>query len=193
MTGSLTVCPVRSTGDRELPKSLPYKGKGIMLFQKIDGVDLCLFSMYVQEYDHTCPEPNSRRVYIAYLDSVEYFRPRTARTKVNKLYLMHVLKGDHASNSPIMHPIIHGVNLEGIFMQVQNLRIPRLIAHQVYHEILVSYLLWCRLRGFRMAHIWACPPSRGNNFIFWCHPQHQKTPSKDRLLEWYVSMPDMIK
>lgn len=118
---------------------MSYKSKGILLFQKIDGLDICLFSMYVQEYDASAAQPNSRRVYIAYLDSVEYFRPRTARTKV-------------------------------------------------YHEILAAYLLWSQLRGFRAAHIWACPPQRGNNFIFWCHPQHQKTPSKDRLLEWYRAM-----
>lgn len=120
-------------------RTMGYRSKGILLFQKIDGLDICLFSMYVQEYDKDACEPNRRRVYIAYLDSVEYFRPRTARTKV-------------------------------------------------YHEILASYLLWSQLRGFRAAHIWACPPQRGNNFIFWCHPQHQKTPSKDRLLEWYRAM-----
>jgi hypothetical protein len=119
--------------------SLYYKQKCILLFQKIDGVDVCLFCLYVQEFDETCPEPNRSKVYIAYLDSVEYFRPRCVRTTV-------------------------------------------------YHEILVAYLIWCRARGFKQCHIWACPPQRGDNFIFWCHHPQQRNPSRDRLNSWYNAM-----
>jgi hypothetical protein len=116
-----------------------YKQKCILLFQKIDGVDVCLFCLYVQEFDERCPEPNKSKVYIAYLDSVEYFRPRSLRTIV-------------------------------------------------YHEILVAYLKWSQARGFKQGHIWACPPQRGDNFIFWCHPPQQRTPSRDRLNGWYDTM-----
>lgn len=122
-----------------VPRSIPHKQKCILLFQCIDGVDVCLFCLYVQEYDNECPAPNKSVVYIAYLDSVDYFRPMEARTLV-------------------------------------------------YHEVLVGYLKWTQARGFKQGHIWACPPQRGDNFIFWCHPPHQRTPSRDRLNAWYNTM-----
>lgn len=122
-----------------VPPTVGFKQKCILLFQNIDGVDVCLFSLYVQEFDNSSPEPNKGLIYISYLDSVDYFRPMEARTTV-------------------------------------------------YHEILVGYLKWVQARGFRQGHIWACPPQRGDNFIFWSHPSHQRTPSRDRLNTWYNAM-----
>lgn len=122
-----------------VPPYFVYRQKCILLFQRIDGIDVCLFCLYVQEFDESCPEPNKSRVYIAYLDSVEYFRPRRLRT-------------------------------------------------DVYYEIIISYLKWAQTRGFKYGHIWACPPQRGDNFIFWCHPSQQRTPSRDRLTSWYNAM-----
>ena len=58
----------------------------------------------------------------------------------------------------------------------------------VYHEIMIAYLKWAQMRGFKQGHIWSCPPQRGDNFIFWCHPSHQRTPSRDRLNSWYSTM-----
>ena len=38
------------------------------------------------------------------------------------------------------------------------------------------------------AHIWACPPSEGDDYIFHCHPPDQKIPKAKRLQDWYKAM-----
>lgn len=43
---------------------------------------------------------------------------------------------------------------------------------------------------YTMAHIWACPPSEGDDYIFHCHPTDQKIPKPKRLQEWYKKMLD---
>ena len=118
-----------------------FRAKALFAFEDIDGTDVCFFGMHVQEYGSECAFPNTRRVYIAYLDSVHFFKPRQFRTAV-------------------------------------------------YHEILLGYLEYVKQLGYTMAHIWACPPSEGDDYIFHCHPTEQKIPKPKRLQEWYKKMLD---
>merc|ERR1712232_1211518 len=124
---------------REYPSEFTYRCKRIVVFQNLDGVDVILFGLYVYEHDEKNPAPNQRTVYVSYLDSVHYMRPRKMRTLI-------------------------------------------------YHEILISYLDYVRRKGFASAHIWACPPLKGDDYILYAKPEDQKTPKDERLRQWYCDM-----
>jgi E1A/CREB-binding protein len=124
---------------RNYPDEFTFRCKCIVVFQNLDGVDVMLFGLYVYEHNEKNPLPNKRAVYISYLDSVYYMRPRQMRTFI-------------------------------------------------YHEILIAYLDYVRRRGFATAHIWACPPLKGDDYILYAKPEDQKTPKDDRLRQWYIDM-----
>ncbi|GKY91017.1 hypothetical protein MPSEU_000074500 [Mayamaea pseudoterrestris] len=124
---------------KNYPDEFTYRCKCIVVFQNLDGVDVVLFGLYVYEHDEKNPAPNSRTVYVSYLDSVHYMRPRSMRTLI-------------------------------------------------YHEILIAYLDYVRRKGYATAHIWACPPLKGDDYILYAKPEDQKTPRDDRLRQWYIDM-----
>jgi hypothetical protein len=124
---------------KNYPEEFTYRCKCFVVFQNLDGVDVVLFGLYVYEHDEKNPRPNNRTVYVSYLDSVHYMRPRSMRTFI-------------------------------------------------YHEILISYLDYVRQKGYSTAHIWACPPLKGDDYILYAKPEDQKTPKDDRLRQWYIDM-----
>jgi len=124
---------------KNYPEEFPFRCKCIVVFQELDGVDVILFALYVYEHGEDNPPPNQRVVYISYLDSVHFMRPRKLRTFV-------------------------------------------------YHEILIAYLDYARRKGFSTAHIWACPPLKGDDYIFYSKPEDQKTPRDSRLRQWYIDL-----
>ncbi|KAG1713521.1 hypothetical protein DVH05_001308 [Phytophthora capsici] len=81
--------PGTDTSSQRIPARISYLSRGLYLFQKHEGMEVCLFTIYAQEFGDNCElEANRRAVYIAYLDSVRYLKPASARTAAYHLILL---------------------------------------------------------------------------------------------------------
>lgn len=77
---------------KDYPKEFKFTNRAVFAWQEIDGVDVCVFGMHVQEYGEDCPEPNRQVIYLSYLDSVHFFRPKSVRTAVYHEILLSYFK-----------------------------------------------------------------------------------------------------
>jgi hypothetical protein len=68
--------------DYEFPEEFPYTSRAIFVFQDQPQTksEIMLFGLHVNEYSDLAKDPNDRRLYISYLDSVHYFEPKGLRT-----------------------------------------------------------------------------------------------------------------
>jgi E1A/CREB-binding protein len=66
-----------------------------------------------------------------------------------------------------------------------------LVSVAVFNVFSFVYSFCCVVFGsYAWAHIWACPPCEGDDYIFHCHPPEQKIPKPKRLVDWYKKMLD---
>ncbi|KAH7462645.1 Histone acetyltransferase HAC12 [Phytophthora ramorum] len=81
--------PGTDTSAQRLPAHVSYLSRGLYLFQKHEGMEVCLFTIFAQEFGDDCElAANRRAVYIAYLDSVRYLKPASARTAAYHLIML---------------------------------------------------------------------------------------------------------
>jgi hypothetical protein len=78
--------------NRGYPDQFTFKSKAIFLFQEVDGVEVVILGLYVHECGVDTPDPNNRRVYVSYLDTVKYLRPPVLRTHIYHEILSCYLK-----------------------------------------------------------------------------------------------------
>ena len=62
--------------------NFPYDQKAIYVFLEINGQDICIFTLFTQEYGNDCPAPNKGKIYIYYMDSVKFLQPAGLRTQL---------------------------------------------------------------------------------------------------------------
>ena len=98
------------------------------------------------------------------------------------LFALYVYEHDE-NNPPPNQRVVSIAYLDSV-----NLMRPRKLRTIVYKEILIAYLDYARRRGFATAHIWSCPPGKGDDYIFYAKPKDQQTLPATELRKWYIDM-----
>ena len=148
-------------------------------FEEQDGVDVCFFGMHVQvsvnitnEDKHSVNDSIFRNMEV----SVPSPTPGESMWPILTLSIsssQDILELQYIMKFCWVCPF----NLDSI--ENSNLKI-----------LSPGYLDYMKKLGYTMAHIWACPPSEGDDYIFHSHPPDQKIPKPKRLQEWYKKMLD---
>lgn len=170
-----------------MSESFPYRTKALFAFEDIDGTDVCFFGMHVQEYGSDCPPPN-QRLKITKTQSHIFKHMQNLLSRAHGWHYKGVWETQVTLWYPLSFSSCRRVYIS--YLDSVHFFQPRHLRTGVYHEILIGYLEYVKKMGFVTGHIWACPPSEGDDYIFHCHPSDQKIPKPKRLQEWYKKMLD---
>lgn len=132
----------------QFSSEFPYRAKALFAFQEMDGHEVCFFGMHTQEYGSDCPPPNTRKVYISYLDSVFYFRPRQFRSAVYHEIILGYL--DFVKQLGlvsfisctlvyIMYLLIVGIVSIHSFMKAGNIKLLCILFPTIYNSVMAEY------------------------------------------------------
>ena len=145
----------------------PYRARAMFAFEEQDGVDVCFFGMHVQVYrQQNCYEMFSDT--ICYRSMAVSVPSQTPGECMWPTWTLFISSNQDTSEQQCITRYYWVCNAHG------------------YHSALtvvnlIGYLDYMKKLGYTMAHIWACPPSEGDDYIFHCHPQEQKIPKPKRL------------
>ena len=159
----------------------PYRARAMFAFEEQDGVDVCFFGMHVQVSENINNE-DKHFINDLICRNMEVSVPSLTPGGSTWLILTQFISSSQDTSELqfiMKYCWVCQFNLNSITIENGN-----------RNDILPGYLDYMKKLGYTMAHIWACPPSEGDDYIFHSHPPDQKIPKPKRLQEWYKKMLD---